>query len=84
VKNTDEIKICLGSSCFSRGNKEMVEEIKLYLEKNHLNEKIVFKGSHCLGNCEEGPNISINNKTSGNIHKSNITRLLNSELNINK
>jgi NADH:ubiquinone oxidoreductase subunit E len=57
-----EMDICLGSSCFSRGNKEVVQFIKDYLRKNHLDDRVVFKGSRCLGHCSNGPNLVIDGK----------------------
>jgi NADH:ubiquinone oxidoreductase subunit E len=57
-----ELEICLGSSCFSRGNRDVVQYIKEYLKKNHLDDKVVFKGARCLGHCSNGPNLVINGK----------------------
>lgn len=56
------MEICLGSSCFSRGNRDVVQYIKEYLKKNHLDDKVVFKGARCLGHCSNGPNLVINGK----------------------
>jgi NADH:ubiquinone oxidoreductase subunit E len=55
-----EMQICLGSSCFSRGNKDVVMFIREYLKKNHLDDRVVFKGARCMGNCSNGPNLNIN------------------------
>ena len=52
--------ICLGSSCFSRGNKEVSHFIRDYLKRNHLEDKIVFKGARCMGHCSNGPNLRVN------------------------
>jgi NADH:ubiquinone oxidoreductase subunit E len=57
-----EMEICLGSSCFSRGNRDVVQYIKDYLKKNHLDDKVVFKGARCLGHCSNGPNLVINGR----------------------
>ena len=57
-----EMEICLGSSCFSRGNKEVVLFIKEYLRKNHLDDRVIFRGARCLGNCSDGPNLVIDGK----------------------
>jgi NADH:ubiquinone oxidoreductase subunit E len=54
-----EMDICLGSSCFSRGNKEVVQFIKDYLRKNHLDDRVIFKGARCLDHCSNGPNLVI-------------------------
>jgi len=57
------MQICLGSSCFSRGNKEVVMYIRDYLKKNHLDDKVIFKGARCMGHCSNGPNLNINGVT---------------------
>lgn len=54
-----EIRICLGSSCFARGNKKMVQVIQQFLTHYHLEEKVIFHGAHCFGHCGEGPMIRI-------------------------
>ena len=56
------MEICLGSSCFSRGNREVVRFIKEYLRKNHLDDKVIFRGARCFGNCSNGPNLLIDGK----------------------
>ena len=55
-----EMQICLGSSCFSRGNKDVVMFIREYLRNNHLEDKVVFRGARCMGSCSQGPNLTIN------------------------
>lgn len=57
------MEICLGSSCFSRGNREVVQLIKEYLSKNHLDDRVIFRGGRCFGKCNEGPNLIIDGKT---------------------
>lgn len=54
-----EIIICMGSSCFSRGNKKALQIIQAFLKERGLAARVVFKGSHCLGKCEMGPIIKI-------------------------
>lgn len=58
-----EMHICLGSSCFSRGNKDVVAFIRDYIKKNRLDDKVVFKGARCMGHCSNGPNLSVNGVT---------------------
>lgn len=55
-----EITICLGSSCFSRGNKKTLHVIKDYLEKHQLDAKVHFHGTHCYGDCDKGPVMKVN------------------------
>jgi NADH:ubiquinone oxidoreductase subunit E len=54
-----EIVICLGSSCFARGNKKTLQIIDEYIKQHKLEEQVYFHGSHCFGKCIEGPVIKI-------------------------
>jgi len=79
-----EMHICLGSSCFSRGNKDVVQFIKEYLKKNHLEDKVIFKGARCVGHCINGPVLVINDRIIENVGVSQIEKILEQELGINK
>ncbi len=74
-----EMQICLGSSCFSRGNREVVLFIRDYLKKNHLEDRIIFKGARCMGLCNSGPNLKINEKTIQGVTLSRIEEILENE-----
>ncbi|HAJ99113.1 MAG TPA: hypothetical protein DCM62_03735 [Bacteroidales bacterium] len=56
-----EITFCMGSSCFSRGNKKTLQAVQKYLGNMGLSAKISIVGSHCLDKCVHGPIIKINN-----------------------
>lgn len=58
----------------------MVKEINNFLEKNHLKDKVIFRGSHCLGNCENGPNMKINDEVIGDINKALVKEELGKKL----
>jgi NADH:ubiquinone oxidoreductase subunit E len=75
-----EMQICLGSSCFSRGNKEVVNFIREYLRKNHLDDKVIFKGARCMGLCSNGPNLNINGVTIEGVTISRIESIIEKEL----
>ncbi len=73
---TTEIKICMGSACFARGNSKNVEIIENYIKENNLDAKVELVGSHCEGKCADGPNLYVAGK-----HYSNVTpEVLNSLL----
>jgi NADH:ubiquinone oxidoreductase subunit E len=71
-----EMQICLGSSCFSRGNKDVVTFIREYLRKNHLDDKVIFKGARCMGHCSNGPNLNLNGVIIENVSLLEIEALL--------
>lgn len=75
-----EMEICLGSSCFSRGNKEVVMFIKDYLRRNHLDDRVIFKGARCLGHCSNGPNLVINRKVVEGVTVDRVEKILEENL----
>lgn len=75
-----EMQICLGSSCFSRGNKDVVNFVREYLRKNHLDDKVIFKGARCMGLCSNGPNLKINGVTVEGVTITKIESILEKEL----
>jgi NADH:ubiquinone oxidoreductase subunit E len=80
MPQTKEMHICLGSSCFSRGNKDVAMFIRDYLKRNHLDEKVVFRGSRCMGHCSNGPNMRINEIIVEEVTISKIESILEDEL----
>ena len=74
------MQICLGSSCFSRGNKDVVQFIREYLRKNHIEDRVVFKGARCLGHCNNGPNLIINGRVFEGTGLAQIEKILEKEL----
>ncbi|HPE35344.1 MAG TPA: (2Fe-2S) ferredoxin domain-containing protein [Bacteroidales bacterium] len=80
IKEQTEVVICLGSSCFARGNKQMVQIIKKFLEDNNLMHKIKFRGKHCFGNCENGPSIMIGQKRFEHLDPESVLVILEREL----
>lgn len=55
-----DIVVCMGSSCFARGNQENLAFLESYIEKNNLNASIELAGTRCENKCAKGPNIIIN------------------------
>ncbi|HOP41308.1 MAG TPA: (2Fe-2S) ferredoxin domain-containing protein [Geobacteraceae bacterium] len=55
-----KIKICMGSSCFQRGNGKNLEFIQIYLEERGCSSEIELVGSRCEEMCRKGPNLEIN------------------------
>ena len=57
---TSEIKVCMGSACFAKGNQENLEYIKQFIEENGLDTEVKIIGSLCENKCSVGPRIYIN------------------------
>lgn len=54
------ITVCMGSSCFARGNQENLSFIETFIKNHNLNAKIDLAGARCENKCSQGPNIIIN------------------------
>ena len=72
-----DITICLGSSCFSRGNRHTLELIRSYLKEHNLEDKVFFRGDLCNGLCDEGPILKIDGKVYKHVTTENIYEILN-------
>lgn len=72
-----KIKICMGSSCFARGNQKNLDLIELFIEEHKLNAEIELVGSRCENRCSNGPNIEINGKLHNHIDSGNLIDILN-------
>ena len=74
-----ELVICMGSSCFARGNKTIHKVILDYIQKHHLSESLKLKGNHCFGHCCSGPVVKINEKVYEEVNEESIIDLLDKE-----
>ncbi len=54
------ITICMGSSCFARGNGANLEVLENWLDENGLQAEVNLTGTRCEGLCAEGPNLIVN------------------------
>ncbi len=75
-----QMQICLGSSCFARGNKEILKVIKAFVAQHKLESKIDFRGSHCFDKCQNGPNLTIDGKFFHKISADNVEKILKDNL----
>jgi NADH:ubiquinone oxidoreductase subunit E len=71
------ITICMGSSCFSRGNNRNIEVIQDYLNTRTLPAGVELNGHLCRNECCSGPNVTINGKTYHEVDPIVIIGLLN-------
>lgn len=71
-----EVVICLGSSCFARGNKQLVRIVNEYLRDRNLLNEVRFHGQRCFGECAVGPSIKLDGKLSENLDEDSIIAVL--------
>ena len=59
------ITICMGSSCFARGNEKNLEACEAFLAARGLRDDVDVElgASLCTGNCAQGPVVAVDGKT---------------------
>lgn len=70
------IKICMGSSCFARGNMQNLPIIQQYLKDNNLDATVELTGLRCCDKCSIGPNISIDDESYDNVDRGTLKVIL--------
>ncbi len=57
-----KIRVCVGSSCFSRESDRNISVIKAFLARKNLVKDVDYEldGGLCLGHCADGPNVVVN------------------------
>jgi NADH:ubiquinone oxidoreductase subunit E len=71
-----EITICLGSSCFARGNGENLRVLQEYIVRSGLNATIRMRGVLCHEKCTAGPNIMIDGVEYPDVQPGTVVALL--------
>ena len=54
-----EIVLCMGSSCFARGNNRLLPALEDMIRRNEWEAKVSLSGSRCESRCGDGPNVTV-------------------------
>ena len=54
-----KVTICIGSSCHLKGSRRVVERMQQLIKDNDLTQKIELAGTFCMGECQQGVNVSV-------------------------
>ena len=54
-----KVTVCIGSSCHIKGSRQVVEQLQELIEKNGLEEKVDLGGTFCMGKCQQGVCVSV-------------------------
>ena len=55
-----KVTVCIGSSCHIKGSRQVVEQLQYLISENGLSEKIELGGTFCMGKCQQGVCVSVN------------------------
>ena len=74
--NPIEIVICMGSSCFARGNANNLGIIQDFLENRGLKVSVRLSGKLCQDECKLGPNLAIAGETCHEVTPAKLREIL--------
>lgn len=81
MNNRDEkklkITVCMGSSCFARGNGANLEVIEEYLGRRGIEAEVDLAGTRCEGRCAAGPNLIVNGHCFEQVDRETLLDILN-------
>ena len=55
-----KITVCIGSSCHIKGSRQVVQQLQQLIADNNLGEKIELSGTFCMGKCQQGVCVTVN------------------------
>ena len=55
-----KITVCIGSSCHIKGSRQVVEQLQELISQNGLDDKVDLGGTFCLGKCQQGVCVTVN------------------------
>lgn len=57
-----KITVCIGSSCHIKGSRRVVERLQYLIKKHDLGDKIELAGTFCMGKCQQGVCVTVDNE----------------------
>ncbi len=57
-----KITVCIGSSCHIKGSRQVVTQLQKLIAENNLGDKVELGGTFCMGNCQKGVCVTIDEK----------------------
>jgi NADH:ubiquinone oxidoreductase subunit E len=57
-----KITVCVGSSCHIKGSRHVVERLQELINEKNLNETVDLAGTFCLGQCQLGVCVTVDEK----------------------
>lgn len=77
-----KVELCMGSSCFARGNSKILSSLEQFVEEKNQSENIEIIGHLCMNNCASGPVVRINGSEYLSSNANEILEIIESQLDI--
>lgn len=57
-----KITVCMGSSCYTKGSRQIVEQLQYLIHKYGVSDKVELGGTFCTGKCQENVCVVVQDK----------------------
>ncbi len=57
-----KVTVCIGSSCHIKGSRSVVEQLQYLIEENGIGDRIELGGTFCMGNCQKGVCVNVDDE----------------------
>ncbi|MBR5449135.1 MAG: NAD(P)H-dependent oxidoreductase subunit E [Clostridia bacterium] len=74
-----KITVCIGSSCHIKGSRQVVQQLQQLIADNNLGEKVDLSGTFCMGQCQKGVCVTVND-TFHSVTPENVVEFFNNEV----
>jgi len=79
-KGKNQVKICLGTTCYIRGGEDILNEVKKDLKINEgettEDKKFSLEAGYCFGCCSISPVLIVNNDIHGRVREDKVEYIL--------
>ena len=69
------VSVCVGSSCHLRGSYKIIELMTEAIKKNNLEDKVKLSAAFCLGQCEKGVTIKVDDEIVCGVNSDNFKEI---------
>jgi NADH-quinone oxidoreductase subunit G len=81
VKPVPKIKVCVGTSCYVRGSRDILRRFSEELEARGMGDQVELSAVFCMEHCDRGPNVRINGNEVHGVREEDVPELLQRALN---
>lgn len=72
--------VCVGSSCHLKGSYNIIQLMKQHLEQHGLTDQVNLSAAFCLGRCEQGVSIKVDDEIVTGLNPDNFEQIFNEKI----
>lgn len=73
-----EVSVCVGTNCYLKGSREVLQRLAQEVQARQLGESINLRAAFCLENCGRGPTIRVNGAELSGVRAEDVPSLVDS------